>query len=231
MNKGIKHSHKLSLAACIVLIASLIFLPSAFAAAASWTPEGKLRSYLINNYPWEEIEVSNVKVMGMINTEAPQKIVVEKGPLGRAAFSFIFRNNKRILVRANVRAFTHIVKSKRPFRKRHIIEGEDIYLSKMDIRKIPKGAVNDPSKLVGKSLKRSIAVNIPVVEEMVESSRIVSRGKRVVLLLSYNGMSIRAIGKTKEKGYVGMPVRAINLSSKREVSGVLVDEKTVKVEL
>lgn len=199
--------------------------------AASWSPEDVLRSYLTNNYPWEEIEVSNVQVMGKINSEPPQRILVEKGPIGKAVFSFMSGNNKRTIVKANVRAFGMVVKSKRPYRKRHVIRAEDIYLAKMDIRKMPGGSVKDPSKIIGKSLKRSITANIPVVEDMIEMSRVVARGKRVVLLINYSGLSIRAAGKTKEKGYVGKAVRAINLSSKKEVNGVLIDEKTVRVEL
>ena len=219
-------------ALCSVLCALyFVFCALSSVFAASWSPEDVLRSYLMNNYPWEEIEVSNVKVMGKINSEPPQRVLVEKGPIGKAVFSFVFRDNKRTIVKANVRAFGMLVKSKRPYRKRHVIRAEDIYLAKMDIRKMPGGSVKDPSKIIGKSLKRSITANIPVVEDMIEMSRVVARGKRVVLLIDYSGLSIRAAGKTKEKGYVGKAVRAINLSSKKEVNGVLIDEKTVRVEL
>jgi flagella basal body P-ring formation protein FlgA len=199
--------------------------------ATSWNPEDVLRSYLINNYPWEEIEISDVQVKGEIGNEAPEKIIVEKGPVGRAVFSFVFRNNKKITVRAKVRAFAWVVKSKRPFKKNYVIRDEDIYFAKMDIRKMPNGSVKDPKEISGKSLKRSIIANIPIVEGMVEMYQFVKRGKRVVLLINHGGLNITAAGKTREKGYVGKPVRAINLSSKKEIIGVLIDEKTVKVEL
>lgn len=214
-----------------VLIVSSILLCASLTYAASWSPERELRTYLMDNYPWEEIEVSNVQVSGKLGNEPPQRIIVEKGPLGRAAFSFIDRDNKRNLIRAKVRAFGWVVKSKRPFKKGHVIEHEDVYLSKVDVRKMRRSSVKDPAEIVGKSLKRSLIANITIIESMIEMSQTVARGQRVVLLLSHNGMNITAAGQTKEKGYVGMPVRVMNLSSRKEISGVLIDEKTVKVEL
>ena len=231
MKKRSIHYNKLIFTICIVLVSSFIMLSSALVAAATWTSEDELRAYVQDNYPWEEIEVSNVQVQGTLSDERPERIQVEKGPLGRAVFSFIFSNDEKILVQADVRAYGRVIMSRRPFQKRHVIEEEDIYLTKMDIRKMPRNLLRDPEKILGKSLKRSINANMPIEEDMVEMFQLVERGKRVVLLLSLKGMIIRADGKTKEKGYVGTSVRAINISSKKEVSGVLIDENTVKVEL
>lgn len=231
MKKRSIHYNKLIFTICIVFVSSFIMLSSSLVAAATWTPEDELRAYVQDNYPWEEIEVSNVQVQGTLSDERPERIQVEKGPLGRAVFSFIFSNDEKILVQADVRAYGRVIMSRRPFQKRHVIEEEDIYLTKMDIRKMPRNLLRDPEKILGKSLKRSINANMPIEEDMVEMFQLVERGKRVVLLLSLKGMIIRADGKTKEKGYVGTSVRAINISSKKEVSGVLIDENTVKVEL
>ncbi len=215
----------------VVCVLTSVFLCLSYSKAATWSPEDELRTYLSDNYPWEEIEVSNVQTPDKLTDERPASIQVEKGPLGRAVFSFIFSNNEKISVRADVRAYGRVIMSRRPFQKRHVIEEEDIYLSKMEIGKMHRNLLKDPEKILGKSLRRSINANMPIEEDMVEMSQLVERGKRVVLLLSYEGMIIRADGQTKEKGYVGMPVRAINTSSKKAVSGVLIDENTVKVEL
>lgn len=213
---------------CTAVISFFCLLPS---FAATWILEDELRNFLANNYPWEEIEVNNVQALGKLVDDRPERILVEKGPLGKAVFSFIFANNEKLLVKADVRAFGWVVMSKRSFEKRHVIQDEDTYLAKMDIRKMPGSSVKNPERILGKSLKRSIIANIPIVEDMLEMSQIVARGKMVELILNYNGLSIKTTGMTKEKGYVGMPVKAINLSSKKEVRGVLINENTVKVEL
>lgn len=214
---------------CMVVISFFILLPSSF--AETWTPEDVLKEYLLENYPWEEIEVSGVDMPGRLNDERPESIQVVKGPLGRSIFSFMFSNNERILVQADVRAYGQVIMSRRSFQKNHVIEEEDIYLAKMDTRRMPRNALRDPEKIMGKSFKRSINANLPIEEDMIEMYEMVERGRRVILLMNHEGMTIRADGKTKEKGYVGKTVRAINVSSKKVVSGVLIDENTVKIEL
>jgi flagella basal body P-ring formation protein FlgA len=211
------------------IIVSFCLQPHAF--ASSWSPSDILKTFLLENYPWEEVDVSNVILNGDAGSVAPEKIFVEKGPVGRAVFLLAFRNGRNVIAKANVRVFDYVVKSKRPFKKGHVLGKDDIYLSKMDIRKMPNSSVKDPELLLGKSLKRSISANIPIVNNMIEMSKVVKRGSRVVLMIDHGGLSIKAAGKVKEKGYVGMAVRAVNLSSKKEVVGVLIDESTVKVEL
>ena len=199
--------------------------------AASWTAEDVLQAFLAEKYPWEKIEISNVKMIGARPDRAPDAINVEKGPLGKAVFSFVFDNSQKVTVTAEVRAFDNVVKSKRPFKKGYVLDNEDLYLSEMDINKMPVSSVKDPETIIGKSLNRSITANITITEDMVEKSQVVDRGKQVVLLISAHGFNITAAGETREKGYVGKAVKAINLSSKREVRGVLINERTVKVEL
>ncbi|MBI5408118.1 MAG: flagellar basal body P-ring formation protein FlgA [Nitrospirae bacterium] len=199
--------------------------------AASWSPEEVLQTYLTDNYPWKKIEVANVRITGNIPDNAPYTIVVEKGPLGKGVFTFVFENEKRAVVKADVRAFEDIVKSKRPFKKGYVLQDEDVYLAEIDIGKMPKNSVADPGAIIGKPLRRSINANKVLAEDMVEKSEVVKKGKKVSLLINMEGLNITAAGETKEKGYVGMPVKAINLSSKKEVRGVLIDENTVKVEM
>lgn len=214
----------------IVLILPCIIHPSAV-EGAEWETEELLESFLLDNYPWSEIEVRNVRMNGDAGKRAPEEIVVEKGPIGNAVFSFLSEEGGRVIVKADVRAYGKVVRSKRPYRRGHIIDLDDLYISKMDIRKMPGSAISDPESIVGKSLKRSMTANIPIVENMIQMTQVIKRGKRVVLMINQGGFNIMASGKTKEKGYVGMPVKAINLSSRKEVVGVLIDENTVEVEL
>ncbi len=208
-----------------------LMLSSANAESLKWDPEDILEIFMAENYPWDEIDVSNVRVNGKLGNTAPEHITVEKGPVGKGVFSFLFEDGRRVIVMARVKAYGQVVRSTRPYRKGHRVKAEDLYVSRMDIRKMPGGAVKDPVSIIGKSLKRSVSANRPIVENMIETSQTVKRGKRVFLIISQGGLSITAYGKIKEKGYIGMPVKAMNLSSKKEVVGVLIDENTVEVEL
>jgi len=214
---------------CILTFAFCLLNSAAF--AASWTAEGVLQAFLAENYPWEKIEIGNVKILGMMPDKAPDTITVEKGPIGKAVFSFVFDNSQKVTVKAEVRAYDNIVKSKRPFKKGYVLSSDDLYLSEMDINKMPKSSVKYPETIIGKSLNRSIMANITLTEEMVEKSQVVDKGKQVVLLINAHAFNITAAGETREKGYVGKSVKATNLSSKKEVRGVLINERTVEVQL
>ncbi|RJQ55750.1 MAG: flagella basal body P-ring formation protein FlgA [Nitrospiraceae bacterium] len=200
-------------------------------ADETWNPAEALQAFLAENYPWEKIEVSNVHVTGDVPARLPDLITVERGPLGKGVFSFSYDNSRKTTVRADVRAFDFVVKSRRPFNKGYVLQDEDLYVSEMDINKIPKGAVKDPGAVIGKNLKRSVMADMVIAEEMVEKEQLVRKGRKVVLLIGAEGFSIAAAGETKEKGYVGTQIKAMNLSSKKEVRGVLIDENTVRVEL
>ncbi|MBI5057028.1 MAG: flagellar basal body P-ring formation protein FlgA [Nitrospirae bacterium] len=201
------------------------------AFASSWSPEDTLKTFLRDNYPWETIEVSNIQINGSVPDKTPDMIVVEKGPLGNSIFSYIFNDGQKVTVRADVRAFEKVIKSKRPFRKGYVLNADDIYQSEVEINKMPQEAVRGPETIIGKPLKVSTVANATITERMIEKEQVVKKGSRVALLIYSQGINITAIGETKEKGYVGMQIRAINVSSKKEVRGVLIDENTVRVEL
>lgn len=199
-------------------------------SVAALSVDDIIKAHMFDNYPWENIEIRNIRVVGELGDGKPDNIIVEKGPIGKAVFSF-YTLGKRVIVKANIKAYDWIIKSRNSFSKGHVLEEDDMYSEKMEIDKMPRGAVNNPEKLIGKSLKRSIVANIPVIENMIEKYKVVKRGRMVELVIGNEGFSISVSGKTKEKGYIGKPVRVINLSSKKVVTGVLIDESTVKVKL
>jgi flagella basal body P-ring formation protein FlgA len=225
---GIQYCGKLGIVCFTGMVLVLFGFMSLSAAALSI--DDLIKAHLSDNYPWENIEIGNIRVMGELGDSKPDKIAVEKGPIGKAVFAF-YTSGKRVIVKANIKAYDWIVKSRRPFGKGHVLGEDDLYIEKMEIDKMPRDIVKNPEKIIGKSLKRSIAANISVVESMVEKYQMVKRGQMVKLIIGNEGFSISASGKTKEKGYVGKPVRAVNLSSKKVVTGILIDESTVKVKL
>jgi len=58
----------------------------------------------------------------------------------------------------------------------------------------------------------------------------VKRGRKVTLVAEGGGMRIATHGETRENAYVDDAVKAVNLASKRTVTGILVDENTVRVD-
>jgi flagella basal body P-ring formation protein FlgA len=79
-------------------------------------------------------------------------------------------------------------------------------------------------------LARSIVANVPVVDTMVSDKSTVKRGHKVTLVIESPSFIITTLGEIKENSSVGSHVKAVNLASKKVISGILMDGNTVKVE-
>lgn len=198
--------------------------------AIPWSPEAVLKAHLKENYPWAEIEIDDLLISDKLPDEQPSKIVVEKGPPGKTAFTMEFRNGMKMTATGSVKAFDWIVMSARAFRKGHNLQKDDVFPKLMDVMRIPKGAIKNAEQMIGKPLTRSIVANAPLVDTMIADMPLVKRGRKVTLVIESPSFIITALGEIKENSSVGNRVRAVNLTSKKVINGLLLNEHTVKVE-
>jgi len=198
--------------------------------AIPWNPEAVLKAHLKENYPWADIEIDDLLISDKLPDEQPSKIVVEKGPPGKTAFTMEFRNGMKITATGSVKAFDWIVMSARAFRKGHNLQRDDVFPKLMDITRIPKGAIRSAEQMIGKPLTRSIVANVPLVDTMIAVVPVVKKGRKVTLVIESPSFIITALGEIKENSSVGSSVKAVNLASKKIISGLLLNENTVKVE-
>lgn len=211
------------------LVAILTITPL-MSEASSQDIAGLLKDHLKEKYPWADVKIDNPVVDNPIPQEVPVRVTVEKGPPGKTLFSLEFRDGKRVAVSADVKAFDQVVMTKRPFGKGYFLQEDDVYTTLVDITKIPKDALKDPRSVIGKQLTRSTVTNIAVTAAMVSDMPSVKKGQKVTLVVEGEGFSITAKGEMRENGRVGAPVKVINLASKKTVTGVLLDEHTVRVD-
>jgi len=218
--------------AVLLLAAALGFLLNlpTVALAGSWSPETELKTYLKAHYPWAEVDISDLQMNAHPPAERPAAIIVEKTPPGRSVFRFEFERSTSITVTAMVKTFDRVFISRTAYRKDYVLRQGDVYPTLMETCRIPKGAVREEDRLIGKPLVRSIVQNTPITDFMVSETAIVKRGRPVVLCIESTGFSVKAMGETRQDAAVGDYVKAINLSSKKIVTGMLVDEDTVRVE-
>jgi len=198
--------------------------------AAAWEPEAAITTYLKDHYPWAEVEVSDVRLSAILPVEQPSAIAVEKTPPGKSVFRFYFQGNKSITATAMVKTYDRVIMSRSGFRKGYVLKQEDIYTTPMETVRIPKGAVREEDRAVGKPLLRSIVPDRPITDTMVAEKPVVRRGHRVILAVESAGFSIKTVGEIDRDSVIGEYVKVLNLSSKKCLKGLLVDENAVRVE-
>ncbi len=203
--------------------------PSA-AHAAGPAPAEILRTYVLGHRPWADVEVRNLTLSADLPAGSPGRIVVERGLPGRTVFAMEYGNGVTVKAAADVAAFEEVVASARPLsRERALAEG-DVCLVRMEVENIPTGAVTDPQAVVGKTLTRSIGANLPIVDRYLAGSPLVKRGGKVTLLVETGRVRITAAGQIRDNAYVNASVRAVNIMSRKTVTGILIDENTVRVD-
>jgi flagella basal body P-ring formation protein FlgA len=214
------------------LLCALVYaaVAPAEAEAARPLPAEILRSFVLERRPWADVEIRNLSLDAEPPAGAPRRIVVRYGLPGRTVFAMEYPNGRTVEATADVLAFEEIVVTARPLSRNHTLAEDDVCLARKEIGRIPPGAVRDVREAVGKVLTRSVGANLPVVSRYLAGSTLVKRGRKVTLLIETGGLRIATLGETRENAYVEDVVKAVNLASKKTVTGILVDENTVRVD-
>ena len=210
-------------------VALAVYAPTAGHAGGP-APAEILRTYVLENRPWVDAEIRNLAMSTNPPAGIPRRIVVERGLPGRTVFAMEYGNGTTVKATADVAAFAEVVSSARPLSKERPLKEEDVCLVRMEVERIPAGAVTDLQAVIGKTLTRRIGANIPIVERYLAGSPLVKRGGKVTLLVESDGMRITTTGETRENAYVHGSVRVENLASRKTVTGILIDENTVRVD-
>ncbi len=195
----------------------------------TWSPEEVLRSYLMENYPWPEVEVQSFRYKKKFPDSPPEKIIILKGLPGRTKFLLTFPDGKSIEYSARVKAFDWVLKNKRAIKKGAVIKDSDIYKTLMEVGRIPKGAVTKKENIVGRMAKRSMSVNRVFSERSLKSVPDVEKGQAVLIMFDDEKFSISTNGVAKESGLIGETIVVRNSASNKQLVGTIVGNNVVRI--
>ena len=202
---------------------------------------GILEAYFQRIYPAEthRIEIKSLrgyeKVVlppGLSSYEIILPERVQRG--GNISATVLFWVNrqeiKRLKVTARVDIYADVVTVRYPLKRHHVIEAKDLYLTNRNIALFPPDVVTEMSEVLGKRATLSINNNEILRTGMVEVPPIIKKGDRVILLIENPHIKITTFGESKEEGRRGDHVKLINLSSRKEVYGKVLDANTVRID-
>ncbi|MEC4685250.1 MAG: flagellar basal body P-ring formation chaperone FlgA [Nitrospirota bacterium] len=208
----------------------MISLLIALTIVSGWAPEAVIQDYLVNNYPWPEIQVQRVVPDEALPRSRPVEIITERGPLGRASFIFRFADNREVRIKAYITAREQVVKTRRALYRGTLISSTDVYATMMDVRKIPRGAIRDIRMARGKVLKRSLPADSTLTEAITGEKPLIKKGQRVTLFYKSNSLRVTAPGVAKEDGFSKMEISVMNLRSRKTITGIVENRGTVNVQ-
>ena len=214
----------------LFLVIGLLTVPADSAPIASWSPESTLHSYILQHYPWAEADISDLQLSATPPSYSPSSITVEKAPPGRASFRLEFKGGSSVMATAFVKVFDHVVMSRSAFPGGYVLKQDDVYSTLMESARIPQGAIRTANQAVGKPLYRSIVPNMPLTSAQVSETPLVKRGRKVMICIETPAFSIKTEGELTRDAAVGDYVQTVNLMSKKVITGLLIDENTVRVD-
>ena len=110
-----------------------------------------------------------------------------------------------------------------------IVADADLAEVEMPLARLANFAVTDRQALVGRQVRRMLAEGRPVMAQSVMAPRAVTRGQRVTITLSEDGLELSAPGRALGDAAEGEMVRVVNLATNASVSGLAAASGVVEV--
>jgi flagellar basal body P-ring formation protein FlgA len=140
------------------------------------------------------------------------------------------REVKRVRVAADLDIYGDVVVARTSLRKHQEVREEDLQVVKKNLTLLQGDVLTDLKQAVGRRTTLSVNGQEVLRKGMVEWPPLVRKGDRVMLIVDNSSFRVTSWGEVKEEGRRGERIKLVNLSSRKEVSGKIVDAGTVLVD-
>jgi len=184
-----------------------------------------------------EIELDNQSLRFFLPLDMPRTLTVRAvshDPRnGRFSVQIVAPDDRpgaiRTAIAGQAHALLQIPVLARRIKRNDIITARDIVWKTVRARNTNANSIVDAEDLIGFSPRRPIAANRIVRLGDVRAPLLVTRGKRVTILLKTATMQLTASGKALQSGAKGDIVRVRNASSGNVIEAVVIGDKKVAV--
>lgn len=201
-----------------------------------------IKEYLMKHTPWteEQIKVKNITFSNNFTLPPEGTYEITPAPkstlIGRTAFSLNINKDGKttqtsqtsIWISADIEVWVDVVLTSRAMKDHQVIGENDVYIGRKDLAGLPPGYIYDSKDAVGKRLKRFVGANRPLTIDILEEPPLFRRGDKVFIVAESETLKVMAVGAATEDGYRGRPVKVVNIQSRKEVFGEVIDGGTVR---
>lgn len=110
-----------------------------------------------------------------------------------------------------------------------VLDPAALALEERDITQLRQGYHTDPKDLAGQRLRRSVAAGQVIQPGMLKVDPVIRRGQRVTLVAGHGPIQVKMAGLALGDGATGQRIPVRNLSSDREIEGVVRSSQQVEV--
>mgnify|MGYP006437147829 CR=1 FL=1 len=135
----------------------------------------------------------------------------------------------RLFVSVHLEVRSPVVVLTASVRRREVLTAEHVALRERDTAGIRRGYYSQPDEVLGMRLRRNLGPGSILHPGHLETRRLVQRGQRLRLVANGDAVRVSMAGEALENGAKGKRIRVRNLSSGRELEGVVAGEGVVEI--
>jgi len=220
---------------------------------ASQEIEDLVRGHLLRHYNSDEIRIEGLRYPD-ISIKEVSDIEIEEGLQGITLILFKLRDGRTIKTTAKVSPLSRVLVAKDSLEKGRLLKEDNLEFCFVEKGSIPHGAFRDKGELIGLVLTRAIAKGTVITHQMVTDhsaevtnevshdrssnslsswppkDQVIKKGSRVMIVVETRSFRISMPGELLRSTRPGEHAKAINLQTKKTVSGILLDKDTLFVE-
>lgn len=134
-----------------------------------------------------------------------------------------------LYVQAKVSRLGEVVVAVRTMVRDEIVSADDVILQRRELDGVVGGYLTQLSDPLGMRVVRTIRADEVVNPAYLTQPILVKRGDRVTIMARSGGVEVRMDGKALSDGVMGAQIRVMNLSSKKEVKGIVLGQGSVEI--
>lgn len=132
-------------------------------------------------------------------------------------------------VTGTVDLYAKVVVAKMGLARRQVLELEDVEVVRRRLNDINGAVASFPEEVVGLRTRVPVAMGEVLLLTRLERAPLIRRGDIVSMIYTAGRLKVIAKGRAEQTGYKGGNIKLINMASKREVYGKVLDSGTVLV--
>ena len=226
----------------LLALASSVCITASYAPAQGLTQEvmeSVVRRYVLAEGPWKPENVE-VRVLPFQPPSVPPGNVgyrILKPTKGitpglrnlLVAADLGGKEAARLWIKAEIRVFDEVLVTSYPLAHYENVSADKVRLERRDVSSITARPFFRLEEVLGLQATRAIDVNEVLTQKSLERPTLIRRGSPIVLVYESGSLRIETPGYAEEGGKAGDLIQVKNASSGKLLRGLVLDERTVRV--
>lgn len=132
-------------------------------------------------------------------------------------------------VPVDITLYDDVVVATRRLKRKDVITAADVTIERREVNLKKDRPFADFEEVIGNRMRRSLSSGALLTQTAIEENPLVKRGEKVTIRYQTVNLLLTALGEAIEDGWKGRSIRVKNLSSKKLITAIPVDDGVVDV--